>query len=66
VLTSGIAVESKKDIKERLGRSPDLADVVVYAFAEVGSPQPASASAGEQRASTKAREQRRRLVRNRP
>lgn len=35
VLTSGIAVESKEDIKGRLGRSPDLADAVVYAFADV-------------------------------
>jgi hypothetical protein len=35
VLTSGIAVESKEEIKKRLGRSPDLADAVVYAFADV-------------------------------
>ena len=28
-----VQVESKKDIKKRLGRSPDLADACVYAFA---------------------------------
>lgn len=30
--TNGVKIEAKKDIKERLGRSPDLADAVVMAF----------------------------------
>lgn len=30
----GIAIESKDDIIERIGRSPDLADAIVYAFAQ--------------------------------
>jgi hypothetical protein len=32
----GIKVESKEDIKERIGRSPDKADAVVYASAGLG------------------------------
>jgi hypothetical protein len=31
---NGIAIETKEDIAERLGRSPDLADAVVLAWAE--------------------------------
>jgi hypothetical protein len=65
VLTSGIAVESKEDIKGRLGRSPDLADVVVYAFAETRGTEPASAATGNHRDAYKARRQRQHLVRNR-
>ena len=30
--TNGVKIEAKKDIKERLGRSPDLADAVVMAY----------------------------------
>jgi len=32
-----IQIESKRDIKKRIGRSPDLADAVVYSFAEKGA-----------------------------
>lgn len=31
-LTNGVKIEKKKDIKARLGRSPDMADAVVMAF----------------------------------
>lgn len=40
--TSGIQIEPKEDIKERLGRSPDRADAVVYAFAKLDKDLPAA------------------------
>ncbi len=34
----GIQIESKNDIKKRLGRSPDCGEAVIYAFAELEPP----------------------------
>jgi len=34
----GVQVESKDDIKQRIGRSPDKGDSLVYAFAELNTP----------------------------
>ena len=40
MLTSGVQLESKDEVKKRLGRSPDLADPVVYATAGMAVPRP--------------------------
>jgi len=42
-----IQVESKQDIKKRLGHSPDYTDALVYAFAGAGSEWETSALVGE-------------------
>lgn len=39
--SNGIKIESKEDIKKRLGRSPDCADAVVMAWDEGNTPLPA-------------------------
>lgn len=39
VVKSGIQIEDKDDIKKRIGRSPDIADAITYAFAKDMSTQ---------------------------